>query len=238
MSQPPATRPLHRALFALGVAALASLCLAQGVPPAAGTAAPAASAASAPRAAARPNGQGARGISRQATRPQWRELGPAQQKALAPLAPKWDTLNEPQKRKWLAMSSNFSRMAPEEQAKLHSRMTEWVSLSPQQRIQARLNYGEARKIPADDKRAKWEAYQQLSPEEKRRLAAAAPKAPVTAAAAVRPVAPGKLAAVPHPRASAPLVEGRSPRIAVAPHQLDHNTLLPQPAPAHEAAGAR
>ena len=74
-----------------------------------------------------------------------------------------------------------------EQDKLHSRMTEWAALSPQQRTQARLNFAETKQLSPDDKKAKWEAYQALPPEEKRKLAAGAAKPPPTAAA-VKPVA--------------------------------------------------
>jgi hypothetical protein len=142
------------------------------------------------------------------------------------LSAQWDTLNEAQKRKWIALSANFPKMSGEEQAKLHSRMTEWVSLSPQQRTIARLNYGETKKLSADDKKAKWEAYQALSPEEKKKLAAkaATPKPPTTAAA-VRPVPREKLAVLPKAR---PNHDSKTPRIAAAPNQVDHNTLLPQP----------
>jgi hypothetical protein len=119
-------------------------------------------------------------------------------------------------------------MSGAEQAKLHSRMTEWVALSPQQRTQARLNFGQTQQLAPADKKAQWEAYQQLSAEEKRKLAAKAPKAPSTAAA-VKPVAPEKLAGTPKAKAKA---QNKSARIAAAPNQVDHNTLLPQqPAPA-------
>jgi hypothetical protein len=154
-------------------------------------------------------------------------LTPAQQQALAPLAPKWDTVSESQKRKWLALSQNFPKMSGAEQAKLHSRMSEWVALSPQQRTQARLNFGQTKQLSPDDKKAKWEAYQALPPEEKRKLAASAAKPPATAAA-VKPVAPEKLAVVPK---SGPRQASATPRIAAAPNQVDHNTLLPQPRPA-------
>ena len=158
------------------------------------------------------------------TKPLWSELAPAQQQALAPLSAKWDTVNDAQKRKWLALSQNFPAMSGAEQAKLHSRMSEWVALSPQQRTQARLNFGETKQLSPDDKKAKWEAYQALPAEEKRKLAASAPKPPATAAA-VKPVSPEKLADIPKPRRVA-----KKPRIAAAPGQLDQNTLLPQPAP--------
>jgi hypothetical protein len=160
------------------------------------------------------------------TRPAWRELSPGEQRALAPLAAQWDTLNEAQKRKWLALSVNYPKMSGEEQAKLHSRMSEWVTLSPQQRTMARLNYGETRKISPGDRKAKWEAYQALTPEEKKKLAAGAttPKPPTTAAA-VRPVPRDKLATLPRTR---PNLEAKTPRIAAAPNQVDANTLLPHP----------
>lgn len=157
--------------------------------------------------------------------PTWRELSAGQHQALAPLAAQWDTLNEAQKRKWIALSGNYPRMSGEEQAKLHSRMTEWVALSPQERTIARLNYGRANKLSPADKKAKWEAYQALPPEEKRKLAAAAAKPPQTAAA-VKPVPAGKLATMPRPKAVA-----RSPRITVPTGPVDHNTLLPRAAPA-------
>ena len=168
--------------------------------------------------ATKPNGK-------QLTRPLWTELTEAQRQASAPLAPKWDTVSEAQKRKWLALSQNYPRMSGPEQEKLHSRMTEWAALSPQQRTQARLNFGEAKHISPDDKKAQWEAYQALPPEEKRKLAASAAKPPATAAA-VKPVPADKLATVPQPKRVV-----KAPRIAAGAHQVDQNTLLPQPGPA-------
>lgn len=161
------------------------------------------------------------------TKPLWSDLTPAQQQSLAPLSAKWNTVSEAQKRKWLALAENFPKMSGAEQAKLHSRMTEWMALSPQQRTQARLNFGETKQLSPDDKKAKWEAYQALTPEQKNKLAAGAAKPPQTAAA-VKPVAPDKLAAVPKAK---PRQETKTPRIAAAPNQVDHNTLLPQQVPA-------
>jgi hypothetical protein len=245
MNHPAASPPRHRSfpLAAKAVACAGGLLLGLGfavVPSAFSQQAPPAPAAAASQAQPQPAASrgiparvvasGAKGNSRQPSHPLWRELNPAQQQVLAPLAPKWDTVSEPQKRKWLAMSENYPKMSGAEQAKLHSRMSDWVSLSPQQRTQARLNFGEAQKIPVDDKKAKWEAYQALSAEEKRKLAAGVAKPPTTAAA-VKPVAPERLTTVPKPR---PRNEVKTPRIAAAPNQVDHNTLLPQPAPAPTA----
>lgn len=160
------------------------------------------------------------------TRPLWSELTPPQQQALAPLASAWPTISVAQKRKWVVISQSFGQLPAPEQAKLHSRMTEWVALSPQQRTQARLNFAETQLLAPDDKKAKWEAYQALPPEQKRKLAAGAAsgaKTPATAAA-VKPVPSQKLATVPR------VGDAKPPRIAAAPHQVDQNTLLPSLAP--------
>lgn len=217
---------------------LIAACIAFPVIVAAQIAAPASAPASASASAAHPAAvhasspakvaKGGTAIRRNVTQPLWRELSPGQQQALAPLAAHWDTLNVSQKRKWIALSSNFPRMSGEEQAKLHSRMTEWASLSPQQRSIARLNYGATQKISADDKKAKWEAYQALSPEEKKKLASRATKPPPTAAA-LKPAPAERLAVVPKPPHHPP-ANTKAPRIAAAPSQVDRNTLLPQPNP--------
>jgi hypothetical protein len=160
------------------------------------------------------------------SKPTWTELTPPQQKALAPLSATWRALGEAHKRKWLALSENFATMPPPEQARLHSRMTEWAALSPQQRTLARLNFAEAQKVAPTDKRAKWEAYQALPAEEKRKLAAGAgassPKPPPTAVA-VQPVPAQKLARIPKPKKPE-----STAKIAVIPGQVDNNTLLPHP----------
>ena len=184
--------------------------------------------AKAASAAARPSSAASnvRANKPASTSPSWTELSAPQQQALAPLASAWPTISEAQKRKWLVISKSYGRLPPEEQAKLHSRMSEWVALSPQQRIQARLNFAESKQLSPDDKKAKWEEYQALPPEEKRKLAAGAASAakPPATAAAVKPVAPQKLAILPRTG------DARPPRIAAAPNQVDHNTLLPQPVP--------
>ncbi|MEJ7688189.1 MAG: DUF3106 domain-containing protein [Variovorax sp.] len=127
------------------------------------------------------------------SKPFWRDLTARQQRALDPLAPHWDSLSEPHKRKWLALSRNYAKLSPADQAMLHSRMTEWAGLSNQQRTQARFNFAEVNRVPADERKAKWEAYQALSKDEKRKLAASAAPRPPGAAAMVQPVPARKLA---------------------------------------------
>lgn len=159
-------------------------------------------------------------------RPAWREMTAAQRASLEPLAGTWSQLTEAHKRKWLAVSRNYPTMPPGEQARLHTRMAEWAALSPQQRSQARLNFAETNQLPLGDRKRKWEAYQALSPEEKRKLAAGAaagkPAAPRTAAT-LRPVPAQKLTRMPKPHKG----EASTPRSGEPP-QVDHNTLLPQP----------
>jgi hypothetical protein len=183
-----------------------------------------------PSAAQQPQGpvaqrpQAQRGaVTRADTKPVWAELTGDQQTALRPLSSQWPTLSEAQKRKWIALSSNYRALPPPEQAKLHSRMTEWVSLSPQQRTQARLNFAEAKTLSPDDRKAKWEAYQALSPEEKRKLAAGAGGKTPPTAAAVRPVPAQKLANVPRGK-----TDSKSPRIAVGPLAEAHPRHQPAP----------
>ena len=91
------------------------------------------------------------------------------------------------------------------------RMTEWVAMSPQQRAAARLNFAKTKELSTeltpDEKKAKWETYQALSPEQKKDLADSAVQKPAGAATAVKPVAPQKLAVVPKPRAPASAPSG-------------------------------
>lgn len=140
-------------------------------------------------------------------------------------------MGAPEKRKWIAMALNYPNLAPAEQVKLHSRMTEWVSLSQQQRTQARLNFAQSKQLTPSQKAATWKAYQALSPEEKQELAISAVPKPAGAAAAAKPVPPQKLAVVPATRQT----PKPAPRMAASNHNLNHNTLLPQLQPSLESA---
>lgn len=134
-------------------------------------------------------------------RPTWRELSPAQQQALAPLAAHWDRLSEERRRKWLVISKNFSSLSSAEQVKLHRRMNEWIALSQQQRIQARQNFSEIKKLSPEQRAAEWEAYQALSAEERRKLAKQAPPVKPAGLAAGKPGAQPTLTSI--PRRAAP-----------------------------------
>ncbi|WP_242631095.1 DUF3106 domain-containing protein [Variovorax paradoxus] len=162
-----------------------------------------------------------------ATKPAWSELTAEQQQALQPLASHWHTLSMGQKRKWLALSRNYANMSADDRTTLHSRMIEWAALSNQQRAQARLNFAEVKSVPADERKAKWEQYQALSEEEKRRLAERAPARPRGAAVPVRPVPAQKLVMVPAVTPSGQ----HTPRILLAPPASATAVATPATAPA-------
>lgn len=160
----------------------------------------------------------------QAPSPRWAGLSGAQRQALKPLGPAWNSMGEGQRRKWIALSLNFEKMSAAEQQKLHQRMGDWVKLSARERSQARLNFAETERLVSDDKQAKWEAYQALSEDERRKLAEQAPRRLVPGvAAAVRPIARQRLATMP----VAPENQSTMPRITTAPHLINPHTLLPQ-----------
>lgn len=159
--------------------------------------------------------------------PVWTELSPVEREILKPLAPTWNTLSQTHKRKWLQMTKSYPALSTEEQVKMQGRMKEWVALSPQQRAQARLNFAKtkelSKELTAEEKQAKWQAYQALSDEEKRKLAAKAPPKPAGAAPAAKPVAVQKLATVPS-RADKPKAKPAT-KIAVTPPPAGQPDLL-------------
>ncbi len=163
-------------------------------------------------------------------RPLWSELNLSQQLALQPLADYWDDLSLGHKRKWLVITRNYPKMTPEEQTVMHSRMTGWAALSRQQRVQARLNFAEVKQLPADERKAKWAAYQALSEEKKQEFAEQAEVTPTRGAAIpAKSVSAKKFAPVPLP------VGDRLPRIQVAPPVEAPLPLLRKPRPASPSA---
>ncbi len=122
----------------------------------------------------------------------WLSLKEPQRKALAPLAPHWSQLSAGQKNKWLALSNNFSNLSDKEQSTLHERMVNWAALSPQQRAQARLTFNETKDLGLDQKKTQWEAYQALSSEDKKKLAAQQPTGIQGAATASKAPSPNKV----------------------------------------------
>ena len=109
----------------------------------------------------------------------WRDLKPAQQAVLKPLEREWPGIGATHKQKWITLSGDFSKRSPADQARIQERMTEWARLTTQERSQARLNFQEAKQLDPTQRKARWDAYQALSPEQRQRLAERAAPASAT-----------------------------------------------------------
>jgi hypothetical protein len=106
-------------------------------------------------------------------KPTWAELTAEQQQALAPLAGEWDKLDAFRKQKWLEIGNRYTKMKPEEQQRMQERMRDWVKLTPEQRRIARESYARAKKLDPNKKQERWQQYQQLPEEQKKKLAESA-----------------------------------------------------------------
>ncbi|MEO5735067.1 MAG: DUF3106 domain-containing protein [Rubrivivax sp.] len=116
--------------------------------------------------------------------PTWASLSSEQKRALAPLQQEWAGVDTQRKEKWIEVASRFATLSPDERQRVQTRMTEWLRLSPSERNRARLQFQEVKQVPADERQARWQAYQALTPEERKRLASEA--RPAAKAAAVDP----------------------------------------------------
>jgi hypothetical protein len=103
-------------------------------------------------------------------RPVWTSLSPAQQLALAPLKGDWATIDATRKQKWLEIAAKFPTMPASERERVQARMSEWARLTPAERAGARLQFQEAKQLPSEQRQARWEAYQALTPDERTSLA--------------------------------------------------------------------
>jgi hypothetical protein len=101
----------------------------------------------------------------------WSRLTSAEHIALAPFEAQWDSFSDERKRKWIKIASRYPKMSPDAQKRLHDRMTEWTRMTPDQRRVARENYQVSKELPRETRQNAWKAYQQLSEEQKERLAA-------------------------------------------------------------------
>jgi hypothetical protein len=101
----------------------------------------------------------------------WSRLTDEQHVALAPFASEWDKFSDARKRKWLRIAARYPKMSPDAQKHLHEHMTEWVRMTPEERRVARENYQLSKDLPAQARKKAWTAYQQLSDEQKAKLAA-------------------------------------------------------------------
>lgn len=113
----------------------------------------------------------------------------------------WASIDELGKRKWRRIAERYPEMSATDQERLQNRMTEWAKLTPQERSKVRLQYLEAKKVPASSRQADWEAYQALTPDERKALAVRGAAAPRTAGKSVETTAQGVSARRNAPRAA-------------------------------------
>lgn len=96
-------------------------------------------------------------------RPDWVELKPAQQEALAPLKEHWAELDTTRRQKWVKVANGYPKLKPEEQSRLQERMRDWVRLSTEERRAAREKYLALKKLPPakrEEVKLQWQQYQQ------------------------------------------------------------------------------
>lgn len=117
-----------------------------------------------------------------AAAPDWDSLSPAQRTNLAPLERDWRALDAEHRSKWLSVANLLPALPVEEQVRMQERMRDWARLSPLERRQARIGFQAAIQVGADQRQAKWAAYQALPAERKAELAHKAVKKQAAAAA--------------------------------------------------------
>jgi hypothetical protein len=152
--------------------------------------------------------------------PAWASLNAHQKQALAPLQRDWPGIDAQRKQKWLEVASRFPAMAEDERDRVRERMAEWARLTPAERTRARLQFQETRQVSADERAARWQAYQALSPEERQKLAqrakpAARPPGEAPRTTALAPKA-GPVAAVDQGKHNLVATTSTPPPKAVAP----------------------
>lgn len=139
------------------------------VPPVAGTA-PATGAVTAPQTKAAP---GSPPKSKAAPAPSggplWASLGQSERDLLQPFEAQWNSWSREEKRIWVSLAAKFPKLAPEQQAKVKSRVVEWAALTPAQRKLARANFRLARQLPSSERVSQWQRYESMTPEQRKVL---------------------------------------------------------------------
>lgn len=179
--------------------------------------------------------------------PTWSSLSGPQRSALRPLERDWRSIGPDHKQKWLEIAAQFPAMSADERQRVQARMTEWATLTPQQRGAVRLQFKQAQQLAPANRQARWEAYQALPEEEKKQLASRAKPDTSTASALHRSRSAdkeGRNAAgvqaksnvIAAPEAGRP-IRSVAPTLVQAPTGATTTLISKRPAPpVHEQAG--
>jgi hypothetical protein len=174
------------------------------------------------------------------TPPMWAGLSRTQQIALAPLERDWDKLDPARKSKWMEIVPRFMALSSDEQARMHERMRAWTRLSPAERQQARIGFQVAQQLTGEDRQAKWEAYQALSPEKRQELAEKAAQKLLIKPAGPHPAGllepQAKSNLVPAPRKDLPVVPVAPSVLQAKPGVTTVLINQAKTVPAHQQAG--
>lgn len=95
--------------------------------------------------------------------PEWRQLPPAQQQILAPLASQWAGMSALQRSRLIAVAEQYPKMTPEARLRFQKRIKTWALLTREQREEARDNYRRLKRLPRKQREAikqRWQAKQQ------------------------------------------------------------------------------
>ncbi len=84
--------------------------------------------------------------------PDWQQLTPQQQAALAPVSARWNGMSVTLRHRLLAAAAKYPAMRPDQQKRFQKRLLTWSSLTQAQRDQARKNYLRLKKLPPDRRR--------------------------------------------------------------------------------------
>lgn len=101
--------------------------------------------------------------------PAWSQLSASDQRVLEPLRTQWETLDAVRRQKWREIAQRYPKLPADQQERLRSRMAEWAAMTPAERNAARLRFEESKLLPADERQARWEAYQALPEDERKQL---------------------------------------------------------------------
>jgi hypothetical protein len=113
----------------------------------------------------------------------WSSLTSTQQATLAPLKDDWIQIDNARRQKWLELASRLPAMPIGERDRIQQRMADWSRMTPAERGRARLAFQQSREFSANERQARWQAYQALPDEERQRLAERSRPAPKATAAA-------------------------------------------------------
>lgn len=100
----------------------------------------------------------------------WSDLSTVQKEVLSSLEEDWPNLSIEQRVKWIQLANRYDNLTEAEKERLRARMADWSKLPSNEKRIARANFLKAQSVSNDQKLEAWEAYQQLSAEEKKDLA--------------------------------------------------------------------